>query len=363
MAITSARVLLAAGAALVLCLPVWAQGNAAPAKVETKAAQPEKKAPTLKAGDLAPALSVENWVKGDAVTGFEKGKVYVVEFWATWCGPCIAAIPHLTHLQKEYKGRVQFIGVSGSDKDLATVETFVKQQGDKMGYTVAFDGDRSMSEAWMKPAGRNGIPCSFVVDRDGKIAWIGHPRAGLDAVLAKVVAGTFNPVAWAETESKANALRRQAFEAGQSEDYATAEKALNELGAVDPSFAADAGMMKFRMMLLQKKDYPAAYEAAGVLFAGPLKNDAESLNEIAWTILDAEGVEKRDVDLALRIAQRAVEIENGENGMIIDTLARAYWEKGDKAKAIEWQRKAVEKVDSDSLKRELEATLKKYEGK
>lgn len=364
MATKTVRCLLAAGAALSLCLPALAQQNtAAPAKIEPKAAQPEKKAPTLKAGDLAPALSVENWVKGEPVTGFEKGRVYVVEFWATWCGPCIASIPHLTQIQKEYKGKVQLIGVSGSDKDLATVENFVKQQGDKMGYTVAFDGDRSMSDTWMKPAGRNGIPCSFVIDRDSKIAWIGHPRAGLDAVLAKVVAGTFNATEWAATETKANELRKTAFEAGQSEDFDAATKALDALAALDPTFAADAGMMKWRMLLMQKKDYAAAYATANTLFTGPLKNDAESLNEIAWTILDAEGIENRNIDLAMKIAQHAVDLENGENGMIIDTLARAYWEKGDKAKAIELQRKAVEKANNEAMKKELQATLAKYEGK
>ncbi len=363
MSTTPARFLLAAGAAIALCLPALAQNTVAPTKVEPKAAQPEKAAPTLKAGDLAPALSVENWVKGDAVTGFEKGRVYVVEFWATWCGPCIASIPHLTEIQKTHKGKVQIIGVSGSDKDLATVEKFVKEKGDKMGYTVAYDGDKSMSNTWMKPAGKNGIPCSFIVDRESKIAWIGHPAAGLDTVLDKVVAGTFNATAWAATETKANDLRKKAYEAGEAEDYAAAGKALDELAAIDQSFAADAGMMKFRMMLLKKKDYEAASATASTLLAGPVKNNAESLNEIAWTILDAPGVEKRDTDLALKIALRAVEIEKGENGMILDTLARAYWEKGDKAKAIETQRKAVEKAGSPDLKTELEATLAKYEGK
>ncbi len=57
-------------------------------------------AQTLGLGDPAPALAVKEFVKGAPVTAFQKGNVYVVEFWATWCGPCRTSIPHLTELQK-----------------------------------------------------------------------------------------------------------------------------------------------------------------------------------------------------------------------------------------------------------------------
>ena len=56
----------------------------------------------LKVGDPAPPIKVGEWVKGDSVAGFEPGKVYVMEFWATWCPPCVAAIPHISELQAKY---------------------------------------------------------------------------------------------------------------------------------------------------------------------------------------------------------------------------------------------------------------------
>ncbi len=55
-------------------------------------------------GDKAPAMSVEEWLKGEPVNTFESGKVYLVEFWGTWCSPCIANIPHLSEIQKKYSG-------------------------------------------------------------------------------------------------------------------------------------------------------------------------------------------------------------------------------------------------------------------
>ena len=79
---------------------------------------PDTKKPeiTLKVGDPAPALKVDKWVKGDEVSSFQPGHVYVVEFWATWCPPCKEAIPHLTELQHKFKD-VAFIGVASSEHD------------------------------------------------------------------------------------------------------------------------------------------------------------------------------------------------------------------------------------------------------
>src|SRR5947207_870817 len=62
-------------------------------------------APKLKVGDAPPKLQPGKWLQGEAVTEFKSDKVYVVEFWATWCGPCKESIPHLNELQKKYKDK------------------------------------------------------------------------------------------------------------------------------------------------------------------------------------------------------------------------------------------------------------------
>ncbi|MCC6322636.1 MAG: TlpA family protein disulfide reductase [Phycisphaerales bacterium] len=150
---------------------------------------------TLKAGDAAPALSIEQWLKGTPVNGFQTGTVYVVEFWATWCPPCVANIPHLTKLQAEHP-EVVIIGVAASERKatdgkpdtrVEKLNTFIAQRGDAIGYRMAYDEDRSMSREWMAPAGRNTIPTAFIVGKDGKLAWIGHPGE-MDAQLASALA-------------------------------------------------------------------------------------------------------------------------------------------------------------------------------
>ncbi len=140
--------------------------------VFTGAQGPDPEA-TLKVGDTAPKLEVAEWVKGDEVK-FEPGKVYVVEFWATWCPPCRKSIPHLTELQEKYKDRqVTIIGVTMEES--GTVKPFVEKQAEKMVYTVAIDAEGKTSKAYMDAVGARGIPHAFVIDKEGKLAWHGHP--------------------------------------------------------------------------------------------------------------------------------------------------------------------------------------------
>ncbi|MBX3390292.1 MAG: redoxin family protein [Phycisphaeraceae bacterium] len=176
--------LLAVGTiAACLALPPMAMSTAlAGEKAGAGSGSPQSR--KLEVGSNAPEFYPSKWIKGDPVKKFDQGKVYVVEFWATWCGPCLQSIPHLTEMQKKYKDSVVIIGMAsservskgGKDERFARVQKFVKDQGDNMNYRVAFEADRKVSKAWMGAAGVSTIPHAFIVGGDGKIVWIGDPR-------------------------------------------------------------------------------------------------------------------------------------------------------------------------------------------
>jgi thiol-disulfide isomerase/thioredoxin len=350
---------------------------------DAKARQEAKvELPKLMIGDTAPELAVSKWVKGEPITGFEKGKTYVVEFWATWCGPCKVSIPHLTELQKEYK-QVPFIGVSVWEADQARVEPFVKDMGEKMDYRVAMDDvpprkedekrpQGKMDLGWMKASGSNGIPTAFIV-HDGKVAWIGHPSQ-LDGPLAKVVSGEWDLTAEArkyrtmkENEARIRPLQQQFSEAMQAEDYDVALKALDQLAEIAPSDqAAVYASIKFRVLLTEKKDYDRAYAFGNTATDGVLHDNQMALNELAWLIVDpetADQIEKKDLKLALKAARRADELAKHKNAAIMDTLAKVYHDMGDLDKALELQAKAVDLAhgeEDEAILDELKDRLDQY---
>lgn len=218
-------------------------------------------------GDPAPALDIKEWIKGGPVDlAGGKGKtVHVVEFWATWCGPCRTSIPHLTELQKRFKDKgVVFIGVSNEKSDV--VKKFVTKMGDKMDYAVAIDGGKT-SEGYMEAFNINGIPHAFVVDKDGRIVWQGHPMAGLDTTLEKVVNGKYDLAA-----AKAEAAK----EAAAQEKEMAAQKKLQQLAKLIGEGRNDAETKKLEEELV------ALDKEQGGLFNGQSFEPADFRKRVAF---------------------------------------------------------------------------------
>lgn len=160
--------------------------------------------PLLGLGDPAPSLSISKWIKGDSVKYLNKGKVSVVEFWATWCGPCILGMPHVSKLAKQYPS-VAFIGVDASEHtdNPEKVKQFVAVARDMMAYNVAYaTPNGAMTQDWLRASQNKGIPVAFVVDKQGRIAWMGHPMMGLSEALELATTDQLTGEAAKEISSK-----------------------------------------------------------------------------------------------------------------------------------------------------------------
>ena len=93
-----------------------------------------------------------------------EGKVVILNFWATWCPPCVMEIPHFIDLYKEYKGQgLEVVGVSMDRGGVKVVKSFVKKN--EMTYPVVI-GNQKVAEDY---GGIRGIPTTFVIDHHGYI--------------------------------------------------------------------------------------------------------------------------------------------------------------------------------------------------
>jgi len=314
---------------------------------------------TLHQGDPAPTLFASHWINGDAVPSFQKGTIYVIECWATWCGPCREMIPHVSALNTQFKDKgVTFIGMAIAERNPAGVEAFVKKKGAKMNYRVAVDAPapNNTLKGWMTAVGQSEIPWSFVVDRDGKVAWIGEPGS-LEPILQQVVDGTYDIKKQPEIAARRAEFLTRLEKADAAKDGDTYIAIADEMIAFDPYSSGALGLAKFKALFRIKKDYPAAYGLAKKLFENELKNTPDALSQMAGKIVEAEGVFNRDLDLALRMALRADALTSSENVAVLEVLARAYFEKGQIDKAVETQTAAVGHGGNDA---DLVETLKKY---
>lgn len=324
-------------------------------------ARPVTNPVTLKLGDPAPSVAGLNWIKGQPLASFTDGKVHVLEFWATWCGPCKAAMPHLSELAEQYKGQVEFYGIdigenvtktSGVDY-LPKVKRFVDSAHGMLTYNVGVDDPAgTMSATWMKPAGQRGIPASFVVDRHGKIAFIGPPMI-LSAVLPLVLQDKFDAKQFAADyqviAEKANELLKQYEQAEKAGDFKTALTLLDQYEKVLPERWGAIDM--WRYILLAKSD-PAVAHAYGEGYIKKLSNSPEGLISFSRLILGDYTkiwgvIPNPDYPLGLKAAQMAIECSDPTSPDLNGALADSYFKAGDAAKAAMYEQRVLATYAAD----------------
>ncbi len=130
---------------------------------------------------VAPSWQLQNTEGKTVKLSDYKGKIVVLNFWATWCPPCREEIPDLVSLQKQYAAQgVVVLGISMDEGGTAKVASFAKKYG--INYPVVM-GDEKISEAY---GGIQVLPTTFIIDRKGNIVdglQGGADRAGFEAAI------------------------------------------------------------------------------------------------------------------------------------------------------------------------------------
>lgn len=126
-------------------------------------------------GQKAPEFVVEKWLTPEPAT---KGKFVLIDFWATWCGPCRKAIPELNAFQKKFGDKLVVIGISDEGE-----EAVKKLTDPKVEYASAIDTQGRMK----KTLEVKGIPHCIIVDPNGIVRWEGFPFLDGHELTEKVV--------------------------------------------------------------------------------------------------------------------------------------------------------------------------------
>jgi len=133
-------------------------------------------------GKPMPALDLTGWVNGEVKPADMKGKVVVVDFYATWCGPCMAAIPHNNELLKKYKDKgLVIVGVCTNKRGQEKMNEVAKSKG--IEYPTARDPELKSEKAWAV----HYYPTYAVVDRKGIVRAIGLQPDNVEKVVKKLL--------------------------------------------------------------------------------------------------------------------------------------------------------------------------------
>jgi thiol-disulfide isomerase/thioredoxin len=319
----------------------------------------------LKIGDKAPKVKVAKWLTsappalpGEA--GAEKN-VFLVEFWATWCGPCRRSIPHLAELHRKYgKDGVVILGVS--NEDAPTIEKFLsKSQGGKppdMPYHVGADDDMATNEVWMKDI--SGIPHAFIVDKASNVVWTGHPLApDMTEALAQVIAGKYDVETAknaAAAAKKYDELMSQANMASQMQENEKLAQIIDQMMAVKPRDVMPYLMKRHLLAQTNKREEIPSLDAK---MEAAMRDSLGGLQQIIAFQLDQK-LSQRSAGQLFRCAKRAEELTQGRDPDVLALLAQVQCELGMIDAAISTQDRAVG-LAPDAARDDFKKTLKYYQ--
>ncbi len=302
----------------------------------------------LQVGDKAPPLKVTDWVQGKPfdIQKDGKGKVILLEFWATWCAPCIQIIPDTNELARRYKDNgLVVIGVTdaGQGQTLRTVQDFVASQGKRMRYRVAFDSTQESFQTYVTGTGGMGIPHAVVIGKDGKIKWIGHPAdPEMRETIIDLLLDRYDPAKMekrAAMNARIEPLLNELYSSLNAGDWAKSMSLTDAILAIDP---ANMEALQLRVIVMTEElDSTSDLRSWARDFITKHADDSDALAKLAGLLMAMPDITDREPALALQAAEQAYKAD-GKDARVVQTLASVYFGIGDVDAAVNYQEKAVE---------------------
>lgn len=348
-----------------LCLATSLAGLAYEASANAVEAGPAAAAPSLAIGDAPPPLAPMAWIKGAPVETFERDHVYVIAFFATWCGASRQSMPVLSEIARRHKGKLTVIGVNvrQTERGVATVDVitrFVQERGRDMDYTVAMDDPvrNSIFKTWMRAAGMYAIPTAFIVGRDGRLTYVGIPidpdaSFGFDAAIDQAVAGNSDLKAARQLQAElAEEMARYLLDrelmkplnaAMERKDYRAVLVEADKIVARDPH--QQGRVFGDRLMAMLHLD-----ETAALAFARRSHSSVENAevasgmaDTIALVIASRPDLSRHAYEIALSYLKPALRSNGSDFKTMLSlmTLAQLHHRLGDSRQAVEVQEQAI----------------------
>jgi thiol-disulfide isomerase/thioredoxin len=309
-------------------------------------------------GDSAPELKIAEWLKGKAIDSLKRGTIYVIDFWAPYCKGCIDAMPLHSKLAKKYKENVAFIGVYVYPHKSFTLErtkVFIDSLGRKVRYPLAVQEDRAMEVEWLEAFDAARMPNTFIVNKEGKVAWIGYPTE-VGGVLQKIlnqswdieaerIATAFNKKI-NEQDYEAELILQKFWQKGSSSDFfGEPDSSLNLIKNIvlgDPmmEYAPRIVFHKFSSLLKLNMSEALVYAQKVVSEQNPLEPAYFSIIGGIMSFQD-----KLSIPAELyQIGAESMIAYSEKSPKNLLKIGEWYWRAGDKRKAIQYHKKAIKEM-------------------
>jgi thiol-disulfide isomerase/thioredoxin len=291
----------------------------------------------------------------------------MLDFWATWCAPCLTQMPYHQTLQERYADRrFHVIGIAiWSDKGPMTPEKALERHPG-LSYSVAKDVAKATADIFMEGTKTKGLPTFMLIDRAGRLVWVGSPGEEFEVAMESVLADSFD----LDTARRRDELRRKSEglfaeidelrRSGQP-DLAVAK--VDDVIALDEERNGWAYAMKYEIVVAELGDADLAGQVAQAFLSS--EPGKKAFYNYVFALRMVRAMEQFpsplwDLDIGLQLARRAVELADTPNPDYFAMLAQVHFQRKERAEAIQWQSKAVEAAPSAERKA-LAETLQKYE--